>query len=177
MKRKSFERMDCSVARTLEVVGEWWSLLIVRDSLSGVRRFEEFQSRLGIARNVLATRLAKLVRQGVLERRPYREHPPRFEYVLTEKGRELSAVVIALMTWGDRWASRRAPPVEIYFQDTGEAVDPVLVDGRTGRRLDPRVIRSRPGPGASKEVRAFYARHGVESARPRGTRARRDRRG
>jgi len=150
--------MECSIARALEVVGEWWSLLIVRDALNGVRRFEEFQERLGVARNVLTKRLATLVAQGVLERRRYQERPERFEYVLTEKGVDLYSVIIALMKWGDRWAMKR-PPVELFFRDTGESIDPILVDSKTGRALDPRATRARPGPGASRAARAFYARH------------------
>ncbi len=169
MKRKSFKNMDCSIARALEVVGEWWSLLIVRDALNGVRRFEEWQERLGVARNVLATRLAKLVAQGVLERRLYSERPPRHEYVLTEKGVDLYEIIVALMKWGDRWAGRGAPPVELAFRDTGETIEPVLADARTGRRLRPRETYARPGPGAGKKTRAFFARPSA----PQGAKARR----
>lgn len=163
MKRKSFRDMECSIARALEVVGEWWSLLIVRDALSGIRRFEDFQARLGVARNVLAARLKKLVAQGVLERRRYQERPTRFEYVLTDKGRDLFPVIAVLLAWGDRWAPRRGgPPVELYFADTGEKVEPALADGRTGRLIRPRDVRSRPGPGASAAMRASMARREAE---------------
>ncbi|MBI3724005.1 helix-turn-helix transcriptional regulator [bacterium] len=158
MKRKSFKNMECSIARALEVVGEWWSLLIVRDALSGVRRFEDFLARLGVARNVLASRLAKLVSQGVLARRRYQDAPPRFEYVLTEKGLALHSVIVVLMTWGDRWAARRGPPVVLVFEDTGERIEPVLTDARTGRRVEPRATRARPGPGASKKLRERFRR-------------------
>jgi DNA-binding HxlR family transcriptional regulator len=89
MKRTSFATMNCSVARTLEVIGEWWTMLVVREAFNGVRRFDDFQARLGIARNVLATRLQSLVDHGILERRLYQEHPQRFEYRLTEKGFDL----------------------------------------------------------------------------------------
>ena len=98
--------MHCSIAKTLEVVGEWWTLLIVRDAVLGVTRFDDWQRRLGIARNVLSARLDALVEHGILERRSYQEHPPRDEYVLTRKGRDLAPVIEALRTWGDR--SRRA---------------------------------------------------------------------
>src|SRR5690606_11883500 len=96
--------MHCSVAQTLEVVGEWWSLLIVRDALLGVSRFDEFQERLGISRNVLNDRLGRLVAEGVLEKVPYQDNPPRSDYRLTDKGRALWTVVEAMREWGDRWA-------------------------------------------------------------------------
>src|SRR5688572_17895901 len=102
MERKSFEQMSCSVAQTLEVIGEWWTMLIVRDAFLGVQRFDEFQQRLGIARNVLAQRLNKLVEAGVLERRAYQEKPVRHAYVLTDKGRDLWPVLNAMRQWGDR---------------------------------------------------------------------------
>src|SRR5712692_2233716 len=104
MRRTSFSDMDCSVAQTLEVIGEWWTLLILRDSFQGVRRFDDFQRRLGVARNVLTQRLDRLVEQGILARRQYQDRPARYEYRLTAKGLDLYPVVIALMDWGDRWA-------------------------------------------------------------------------
>lgn len=94
--------MPCPVARTLDVIGEWWTLMIVRDAFRGARRFEEFRS-VGIADNILSTRLRKLVEQGVFERLKYSDHPERFEYVLTEKGRDLLSVVAALASWGKKW--------------------------------------------------------------------------
>lgn len=156
MKRTSFASMECSIARTLEVVGEWWSLLVVRDALLGVRRFEDFQARLGAARNVLAARLKRLVAAGVLARHRYQDRPPRFEYVPTEKGLALLPVIAALMAWGDRYAAAGPPPVELYFKDTGAPIEPVLVDAASGRRVEARTTRARPGPGASPElVRSF----------------------
>ena len=105
MPRTDFSAMPCSVARTLEVIGERWSLLIVRDAFYGLRRFEEFQADLGIARNILTDRLRKLVNHGVFETVAYEERPPRHEYRLTDKGRDLLPVVLAMMAWGDRWES------------------------------------------------------------------------
>src|ERR1700756_5507677 len=96
MERKSFSDMHCSVAQCLEVVGEWWSLLVVRDAFLGVTRFDDFQERLGLSRNVLNQRLGRLVEQGVLVKVPYSEHPPRFDYKLTEKGRALWSVMTAM---------------------------------------------------------------------------------
>ena len=102
MQRTSLGQMACPVARTLDVVGEWWTLLIVRDAFVGARRFEEFKAT-GIADNILSARLKKLVEVGVLERRPYQAHPLRHEYLLTEKGKELGIVLAAMAGWGQRW--------------------------------------------------------------------------
>jgi DNA-binding HxlR family transcriptional regulator len=102
MRRKRFADMACPIARTLDIVGEWWTLLIVRDALTGARRFEEFRQS-GIADNILSARLERLVQEGILERQLYQEHPPRQEYVLTEKGRELLPVIAALGLWGLKW--------------------------------------------------------------------------
>src|SRR5829696_9377464 len=107
MRRASFEDMSCSVARSLEVIGEWWTLLILRDAFFGVTRFEEFQSRLGIARNILTKRLDTLVDAGIFERRVYDEARDRSDYVLTEKGRALWPVLVTLRQWGDEWAMGR----------------------------------------------------------------------
>jgi len=124
--------MDCSVARTLDVVGEWWTLLIIRDAFLGARHFEEFQRRTGIARNILAERLERLVENGVFERRPYQERPLRHEYRLTEKGRELFGVLTALRQWGDRWAQAGAPPVKVEHLDCGHERTACTVAGVQG---------------------------------------------
>ena len=105
--------MNCSVARTLDIVGEWWTLLIVRNIMLGQRRFEAIQGDLGIARNILSDRLNTLLAAGVLERVKYQDHPERFEYHLTDKGRDLYPVIAALRTWGDRWAAPDGPPLEM----------------------------------------------------------------
>jgi DNA-binding HxlR family transcriptional regulator len=104
MQKSRFDAMPCPVARTLDVIGEWWTLMIVRDAFRGARRFEEFRS-VGIADNILSTRLRKLVEQGVFERLKYSDRPVRFEYVLTEKGRDLLSVVAALASWGRKWTA------------------------------------------------------------------------
>ena len=103
MLNRSYAGQDCPIASALEVVGERWTLLIVRDVLDGIHRFDQLQANLGIARNVLADRLDRLVEEGVLERLPYSERPPRFEYRLTPKGRELDAALSALRRWGDQF--------------------------------------------------------------------------
>ena len=102
MRKTDLSEMPCPVARSLDIVGEWWTLVIVRDAFRGARRFEEFRA-VGIADNILSARLKRLVDEGIFERVPYQEHPARFEYLLTEKGRELAIVLAALATWGKRW--------------------------------------------------------------------------
>lgn len=102
MRRKSLADMACPMARSLDVVGEWWTLLIVRDALVGARRFEDFRQT-GIADNILSARLDRLVAEGIFARRAYQDRPPRYEYLLTEKGRDLTPVVYALAEWGLKW--------------------------------------------------------------------------
>src|SRR3954462_7637079 len=103
MLGRDYDTQVCSVARALEVVGERWTLLVLRDAFLGVRRFDDFQRSLGVARNILQARLERLVDEGLLERQPYQERPPRYEYRLTEKGIELWPAIVALMKWGDRY--------------------------------------------------------------------------
>ena len=140
--------MSCSVAQCLEVVGEWWTMLIVRDAFLGIRRFDDFQSRTGIARNVLAARLEHLVDNGVLERRQYQDRPPRHEYVLTEKGRDLWQVLTAMREWGDRWAAPEGPPVELVHRACDHVTHTAVVCDHCGEPLDARSVRAVPGPGA-----------------------------
>lgn len=141
-----FALIDCSVARALEVVGERWSLLILRDAFYGVRRFDDFQRDLGVARNILSDRLAKLVDQEVLERRPYGERPVRYEYRLTDKGRDLLPVLLALMKWGDTWGGSEQPPVEVTHLTCGHVTDPVSTCRHCGDELALRDIRVDPVP-------------------------------
>jgi DNA-binding HxlR family transcriptional regulator len=148
MQRTSFEDVNCSVAQCLEAVGEWWSLLIVRDTFLGVTRFDDFQARLGISRNTLNQRLNHLVDTGVLKRVPYQKHPPRSEYRLTEKGRDLWHVLMAMRQWGDRWAAPDGPPLKIRHKGCGRVVAAVPVCSHCGERLDPRDVTAMPGPGA-----------------------------
>ena len=149
-----FSEMSCSIARALDVVGERWSLLILRDAFNGVRRFDDFQRGLGIARNILTDRLESLVAHGVIERRPYQKHPPRYEYELTAKGRELYPVLIALRTWGDRYsAGPDGPSVLVRHRDCGgDAVARTVCD-RCGEELRPRDMRVTPGPGLHGDER------------------------
>jgi len=143
VRRTSLAEMDCSVARTLDVVGEWWTLLIIRDAFLGARHFEEFQRRTGIARNILAERLERLVENGVFERRPYQERPLRHEYRLTEKGRELFGVLTALRQWGDRWAAEGDPPMVLEHRDCGYVAVGVLTCSECGEPLTPYNVRAK----------------------------------
>ena len=135
MARTDFSLMDCSIARTLEVIGERWSLLIVRDAFYGVRRFDDFRADLGIARNVLTDRLTTLVAQGVFERRLYEERPPRYEYVLTDKGRELLPVILTMMRWGDRWEAEGMSPVTLTHTTCGHETTPVVTCSHCSNEL------------------------------------------
>ena len=152
MRKASFAEMHCSVAQALEVVGEWWTLLILRDCFLGVRRFDDFQRSLGIARNVLNTRLQRLVEAGVLERRRYQERPERFEYRLTEKGIDLWPAIMTLMKWGDRhYAPPKGPPRVVRHRDCGGEVTLNLTCDACGAPLTARDVYSEPGPGAPAE--------------------------
>jgi DNA-binding HxlR family transcriptional regulator len=148
MRRTSFEGMNCSVAQTLEVVGEWWTMLIVRDCFLGVTRFDDFSRRLGIARNILNDRLGHLVRHEVLSRVPYSDRPVRYDYRLTEKGRDLWLVLNAMRQWGDRWAAPDGPPVVVEHQACGHSVTVQPTCSECHALLDARSLRMRPGPGA-----------------------------
>jgi DNA-binding HxlR family transcriptional regulator len=152
VERKSFADMDCSVAQCLEVIGEWWSMLIVRDAFMGVTRFEEFQRRLGISRNILHQRLNTLVDMGVLVKVPYSQHPPRHDYRLTDKGRDLWPVLTAMRQWGDRHAAPSGPPIEIVHKSCGSRSEAVLVCGSCGESLGPRDVEAVPGSGRAQST-------------------------
>ncbi|HEY4370800.1 MAG TPA: helix-turn-helix domain-containing protein [Burkholderiales bacterium] len=153
MQRKSFGEMQCPVARSLERVGEWWSILILRDAFYGMTRFDEFQKSLNIAPNILTRRLTALVDAGLLERRQYLEKPPRFEYVLTARGRDFRPVMQALMAWGNRNFATEGLSVMLADTRTGRQVDAVMVDAATGERIDNGHYAPAPGPAANEAVR------------------------
>lgn len=148
VERKRFEQAPCSVARSLDVLGDWWTPLILRECLYGQHRFDDFIEWLGIGRNMLSRRLAWLVEQGVLEKRPYQERPVRYAYELTEKGYDACKVMLAMMPFGERWCfpPHRAPIV-LYDRRTHARVRPVLTDAETGEEIDPRQLYA--GPGAT----------------------------
>jgi DNA-binding HxlR family transcriptional regulator len=151
MLGKDYSNQVCGIAGALEVVGERWSLLILRDIFLGLRRFDEIQDDLGIARNVLQARLSTLTDAGVLERRLYQERPPRYEYLLTEKGLDLWPALVALMKWGDRYvidAAAGAPTI-VEHAGCGGSLDDHLICERCGEPVSVRQARARPGPGAT----------------------------
>lgn len=156
MQRKTFEGMNCSVARALDQVGEWWTLLIVREAIVGTTRFDDFQHNLGIARNVLTARLNGLVEQGILEKALIEGNERRTEYLLTAKGEALYPVLVALMQWGDQWCGRKAP-MQLVEHRSGKPIEPVAlrVDGRM---LGLRDIRLEPGPGATAKTMGVIKR-------------------
>jgi DNA-binding HxlR family transcriptional regulator len=148
VERKSFADMHCSVAQSLEVVGEWWSMLIVRDAFLGVSRFDDFHERLGISRNILNQRLNRLVEAGVLVKVPYSDHPPRHDYRLTEKGRDLWPVLTTMRQWGDKYAAPGGPPVQVTHKACGQISEAVLTCSSCGEPMGARDVRAVPGPGA-----------------------------
>ena len=156
MKRKSFAEMNCSIARALEEIGEWWSLLIVRECTQGSVRFDEFQNRLGIARNILTARLERLIELGVIERFALDDQPKVGGYRLTPKGEALYPVLIALMQWGDRWtACGKKPPTLRVNDATGAPVQAIVVRDESGAPLSFRDVRFLPGPGATSTTPSF----------------------
>jgi len=142
VRRKQLDHMQCSIAKALDVVGDPWTMLILRDALLGVTRFEDFFTRLGVPRATLTARLDHLCGTGVLERRRYQDRPPRDKYILTDKGRALRPVIITLMRWGDEWIRHDDPPTQLVDETTGARIDPVLVDRATGTPLDDLHVRA-----------------------------------
>ncbi len=152
MERKSFSGMHCSVAQCLEIVGEWWTLLIVRDAFLGVTRFDEFQERLGISRNVLGQRLNRLTQAGVLTKVPYSQHPPRFDYRLTDSGRDLWPVINTMRQWGDKHAAPHGPPLRLIHQECGQVSEPQLVCSACDKPIGVRDVTAIPGPGDLEDL-------------------------
>ncbi len=150
MRRKTFHQMNCSVARALEVVGEWWTMLIVRDCLRGVTRFDQFQSRLGISSNILIERLERLVEADVLIRVPYQDRPIRHDYRLTDKGRDLWMTLTVMRQWGDRWESPAGPPVVLEHTACHHQATVVPTCSACGEPLDRQSLGAHPGPGAHR---------------------------
>lgn len=157
MQRKSFGNMQCPIARSLDRVGEWWSILILRDAMHGLRRFDEFQKSLDIAPNMLTRRLNALVEAGLLERHRYCEHPPRDEYLLTERGRDFRPVLLALLAWGNKHFASEGASVLVVDAKTGALAVPTMVDGVSGRPLDTPDFKFVPGPVAEEPIRRRLA--------------------
>jgi DNA-binding HxlR family transcriptional regulator len=149
VKLKTFDHMNCSVAQTLDVIGERWTLLIVRDAFLGSKRFQQFQTNLGIARNILSTRLNRLVEEGILEKRPAAgEH---HEYVLTDKGLDLQPVLLAMAHWGDvHKPNAQGARLVFVERSTGKPISRMSAVSSDGRRLKPREVKAVPGPGLKR---------------------------
>ena len=147
----SFDGLDCSVARSLEHIGERWTFLILRDAFYGIRRFDDFQESLGIARNILTKRLAKLVDTGIMRKEQYQEHPPRHEYRLTEKGRDLVPLLTSLLAWGDKWETPDEPPVRLIHTDCDNVMHAVAVCSECRDEIDAFNLRTDPIPAIVAE--------------------------
>ena len=156
MQRTRFSAMACPIARSLDLVGEWWSILILRDAFHGLTQFDQFQKSLGIAPNMLSRRLNALVESGLLKRRRYSERPPRDEYVLTERGRDFRPVLWALLAWGNKHLAPEGPSVVVVEAETGRQADPVMVDGNTGKPMTHPAFLAAAGPAADPTTRARY---------------------
>ncbi|KFU77061.1 DNA-binding transcriptional regulator, HxlR family [Amycolatopsis lurida] len=169
MKRTSFAQWPCSIARTMDLLGDWWTPLVLREAFYGIRRFDEFQQQLGIARNTLADRLRRLVAEGLLEKRAYQADPVRYDYVLTEKGSDFYGVLAAMSRWGDRWLSGDdGPPITLHHETCGHDTHAEVVCAHCARPLTAENTRARLGAGyppklASRPdvVRRFAAQEGL----------------
>ncbi|GAA0986259.1 helix-turn-helix domain-containing protein [Acrocarpospora macrocephala] len=151
------EDRECPLSTTIEHVGEWWTLLLLHDAFDGYTRFDQFQENLGISSSMLTARLKTLVADGLLERRPYQTNPVRHEYVLTELGRSLRPVIVAMAAWGNARLAPGQRSMILIDAATGEEVEPVVVDAKTGRRLeDSRTYVFTAGPAAGPGMRARY---------------------
>jgi DNA-binding HxlR family transcriptional regulator len=169
MQHKSFGEVQCAIARSLDRVGEWWSILILRDAFQGLTRFGQFQDSLRIAPNMLTRRLNGLVEAGLLERRQYHERPPRHEYLLTELGRDFRPVLWSLLAWGNKHFMPEGHTVEIVEAGTGIVADPVLIDRTSGRVLASPDFETAAGPAANDRIRrrqAFARTHRDIGAKP-----------
>jgi DNA-binding HxlR family transcriptional regulator len=148
----AISEIRCSIARTLDIVGDRWALMVLRDIHSGITRFDAIQANLGLSRKVLAQRLAELTEQGVIERRPYSEHPPRFDYVLTQKGSELGVVLLAMIAWGDRWTDDGGgPPALLRHTACGQHTAAVPTCAACGEVLLPDAIAIEPQPVPARQ--------------------------
>jgi len=150
--RRRFGDMNCSIAQALEVLGDWWTLLIIREAFLGARRFADFEANLEISKNILSQRLGHLVEHGVLEAVDVGQHGTRYEYTLSPKGKDLVTVLTALREWGDRWIlGEGKEPVVLFDRRTGRRVPRLRIRGEDGAPLGGRELELRAGPGATKE--------------------------
>jgi len=157
MQRTSFGKMQCPIARSLERVGEWWNILILRDAFHGLTRFDEFQSSLNIAPGMLTRRLNGLVEAGLLEKRQYSSHPPRHEYVLTGRGRDFRPVLVAMLAWGNRHFAPEGASVTLVDRETGTPTEPLVIDRKSGRPMSDKTFIFAPGPAANERTKRRLA--------------------
>jgi len=158
MKRKSYSEMNCPIARSLEEIGEWWSILVLRDAFHGMTRFDEFETSLGIAPNMLTKRLATLVENGLMEKRPYSTKPLRHEYILTPKGTDFYSVLLTLVSWGNRHVFDKGDqPILLSDRDSGEVFEPQLYNPKTLKPVTNRSVKLVAGPGATDNTRERLA--------------------
>ncbi len=143
MRRTRFDQHQCPIARTADLLGDWWTPLVLRELLLGKRRFNDIQEALDINRSVLTQRLARLADEGVVERRLYQEHPPRYDFELTDKGRALWDVLSVMWRYGETWLFDGPTAIEMYDKRTGERIDPAVIDRNTGQPLDVATTRRR----------------------------------
>jgi DNA-binding HxlR family transcriptional regulator len=170
MRWNEIETMTCSIARTLSVVGDRWTMLIIRDVFLGIRKFESIQRDLGLTPHRLSDRLRKLVRDGILTRVAYQKRPLRFEYRLTQKGIDLYPLIVAMVEWGDRWmAGPEGVPVELVHRPCGHAIKPELTCPECRAKIEPREMNARPGPAL--RGRALIGPRNQPERRPTGRRA------
>jgi len=155
--KKSFS-VECPVALSLECIGEWWSILILRDAFQGFTRFDEFQTSLGIAPNILSRRLAHLTEAGLFERRLYSERPPRHDYVLTAKGRDLFPMVMAIFAWGNKHMAPKGETVLLAERETGRHLMPVMVDSESMVPMTLATVMLVPGPRATAKTHERLSR-------------------
>jgi len=152
LKPEKFDPLRRSISHILDVIGEGWSILIIREAFLGTRRFEEFQGRLGIARNILAARLKNLCANQILDRVPVKEGAKRHEYILTRKGIDMMPMLLALTQWGDRWVfGENSEPILFLDREHGQPIAPIQVFSQRGKPLRARDLKVIPGPGASPE--------------------------
>lgn len=153
MKWKDLERQPCSIARSLSVIGDRWTMLILRSAFLRTRRYDDFQQQIGMTSHLLANRLSKLVKLGVMEKQPYQQRPVRYEYRLTERGRDLFPVLQALVAWGDKWMDGgQGAPLEFVHRRCGHKYHPLMVCSECREPIDPHEVMPVPGPGLRRKA-------------------------
>ena len=168
MERTSFAEMRCSLARGLELIGDWWSPLIVRDLFLDVGRFDELVEDLGISRNLLTRRLKALVENGIVERVAYSRRPTRYEYRLTEAGRDLVPAILALTAWGDRWARpREGSPILFVHKSCGHLFDPKVTCSACAEVISAEMVKPIPGPGGAAKPGTMLMAKRLRTAMPK----------